>query len=154
MNIFIRKALINDSESINSFNKAMALETENLTLNEAIAKNGVHNLFNNPNYGYYIVAEIDAVIVGQLMITYEWSDWRNGLFLWIQSVYVLPKFRNKGIYRKLYNYILDESKKNSNVCGIRLYVERNNKNAREVYAKLGMEESDYTMYETDFVIKR
>ncbi len=153
MKIKIRKATLKDQNRINLFNKNMALETEQIKLNNNIAKKGVLNLFKNPKYGYYLVAEIDDVVVGQLMITYEWSDWRNGLFLWIQSVYVLPEFRNKGIYRKLYNYVLDESKKNSNVCGIRLYVEKNNKNAREVYAKLGMEESDYTMYETDFVIK-
>ncbi|MDA0986194.1 MAG: GNAT family N-acetyltransferase [Bacteroidetes bacterium] len=154
MNLKIRIATINDAGSINLFNKNMAMETEGIPLNEEIAKRGVENLFKNPNYGYYLVAELDGAVVGQLMITYEWSDWRNGLFLWIQSVYVLPQYRKLGIYKSLYTNILNEAKNNSNICGIRLYVEKHNNTAREVYSKLGMKESEYAMYETDFVIKR
>ncbi len=154
MNIKIRKATETDLNCIYTFNKNIAFETEHIFLDDEKIQNGVINLLKNPSYGYYIVAEIENKIVGQLMITFEWSDWRNGLFLWIQSVYVLPEFRNKGIYRTLYNYVLTNAKSNKNVCGIRLYVEKNNKTARSVYNKLGMNEAEYAMYETDFVIKR
>ncbi len=150
-NLIIRPASQEDMEQIIQFNQAMALETENKTLNPITLKAGVKNLFAQPQYGFYCVAEFEERIVGQLMITYEWSDWRNGLFWWIQSVYIHPDFRLKGIYRKLYDFILHESKKH-HVCGIRLYVDKSNLSAKKTYLKCGMEASHYDLFETDFVL--
>jgi GNAT superfamily N-acetyltransferase len=100
--IIIRKALIADAETIADFNIAMALETEGKELEYDTIHNGVNALFANPHYGFYIVAEVDDQIAGCLLVTYEWSDWRNGLFWWIQSVYIHPDYRRKGIYRTLW----------------------------------------------------
>ena len=147
----IRRAQKNDIPFITSFNQKMAKETENIQLDETILKNGVVSLFDQPQYGFYCVAEVDGRIVGQLMITYEWSDWRNGLFWWIQSVYIIPDFRGKGIYKQLHSFILKESSKHS-VCGIRLYVDKDNTNAKNVYKKCGMSMSHYDMFESDFVL--
>lgn len=148
--ILIRHAQRTDIPTIVSFNHEMAQETENKHLDETILWKGVTNLFDQPQYGFYCVAEYDGQIVGQLMITYEWSDWRNGLFWWIQSVYIHPDFRGKGIYRQLHEFILNESSKLP-VCGIRLYVDKNNLNAKNTYQKCGMTLSHYDMYETDFI---
>ena len=98
----IRFATPNDATIIADFNKAMALETENKILNDDTILQGAQNLISQPQYGFYVVAEIDNEIVGSLMITYEWSDWRNGDFWWIQSVYVAPEFRERGVFRALY----------------------------------------------------
>jgi GNAT superfamily N-acetyltransferase len=149
-NLIIRLALQQDKEQIIHFNQAMALETENKTLNPVTLKAGVENLFAQPQYGFYCVAEMEGRVIGQLMITYEWSDWRNGLFWWIQSVYIHPDFRRKGIYRKLYGFILNESKKHQ-VCGIRLYVYKGNLPAKNTYLKCGMSASHYDLFEADFV---
>ena len=89
-----------------------------------------------------------------MMVSYEWSDWRNGIFWWIQSVYVLPEFRVQKIYRTLYEYAVALAKEQQNVCGLRLYVEKENERAHHVYEKLGMTLTNYDMYEVDFVLKR
>jgi ribosomal protein S18 acetylase RimI-like enzyme len=94
------------------------------------------------------VAECDGRVVAGLMITYEWSDWRNGLFWWIQSVYVRPEFRRRGIYRKMYAHIRQAASMNGNVCGLRLYVERDNQSAQTTYASLGMSKTHYLIFET------
>jgi GNAT superfamily N-acetyltransferase len=100
--------------------------------------------------GYYVVAEKDGQVVGGLMITREWSDWRNGLFLWVQSLYVLPKYRRQGIYRKLYNYVKEmATEEEVPVRGIRLYVDKDNKTAQQVYETMGMEETNYMMFEEE-----
>jgi len=149
--VLIRLAQKTDIPSIVSFNQEMAQETENKHLDEALLRKGVTNLFDHPQYGFYCVAECNGQIVGQLMITYEWSDWRNGLFWWIQSVYILPDYRGKGIYRQLHTFILEESSTHS-VCGIRLYVDKDNTSAKNVYESCGMAKSHYDMFENDFVL--
>ncbi len=151
--IEIRRATISDIPTLVEYNKAMALETEGKNLDKKILAAGVKNLFKNPEFGFYLVAEMDIKIVGQLMITYEWSDWRNGMFWWIQSVYVNPESRGQGIYKRLYQSVLELAREKENVCGIRLYVDKTNLSAKKVYGACGMAEAHYDMYEVDFVLK-
>ena len=143
----IRIAKAEDANSLVEFNQAMALETEGKRLNADILKNGVEAVFYDKSKGFYVVAEEDEQIVGGLMVTFEWSDWRNGWFWWIQSVYILPDFRGKRIYSFLYEFVKNKAAEQGNVCGFRLYVEKENVNAQKVYEKLGMESSHYLMYE-------
>lgn len=143
----IRTANINDAASLVIFNQAMALETEGKRLESDTLKNGVEAVFDDDKKGFYVVAENDGVIVSGLMVTYEWSDWRNRWFWWIQSVYVAPNYRGKGVYRQLYDYVLEKAVEKNDVCGVRLYVEKGNHHAQKVYEKTGMEQSHYLMYE-------
>ena len=143
----IRIANFADTQSLVEFNQAMALETEGKRLDSDILKNGVEAVFYDKSKGFYVVAEEDEQIVGGLMVTFEWSDWRNGWFWWIQSVYILPDFRGKRIYSFLYEFVKNKAATQGNVCGFRLYVEKENVNAQKVYEKLGMESSHYLMYE-------
>ena len=145
--IVIRKALIADAETVTDFNSAMAFETEGKHLDDTTITSGVENLFKHPEYGFYIVAEAGNRIVGCLLITYEWSDWRNGLIWWIQSVYVHPDFRRQGIYRQMYTFIENLASFENNVRGFRLYVEKENISAQKTYKKLGMVETVYNIYE-------
>lgn len=142
----IRKARREDAPSIIDFQQKMAWETEEMTLPPVILSKGVYGVFEDPSRGQYYVAENDGVIVASLLITYEWSDWRNKNVWWFQSVYVLPGYRRSGIFRKMYSCIMDEAEKN-NVAGLRLYVESNNERARKTYEALGMGYEHYTMYE-------
>lgn len=144
--ITIRKAEPADAAHLVHFNQAMAWETESLKLDEDKIRAGVDGLFAKPQFGFYVVAEIENQVVGGLMITYEWSDWRNQVYWWIQSVYVLAEFRGQGIYKALYEGVKQLGREND-CCGFRLYVERSNHIAQEVYQKLGMKESHYLMYE-------
>lgn len=146
----VRKAIKTEAEILVQFNIAMALETEQKHLEEDKIRIGVKSLFDKPEYGFYLAAEMDGQIVGSLMITKEWSDWRNGLFWWIQSVYVLPEYRRTGVYRSMYRKIHDMAKNRPDVCGFRLYVEKENKPAQKTYSNLGMSETDYKMYEELF----
>ena len=125
----------------------MAQETEGVALIPDVIRQGVRALVEDPARGFYLVAESGGQVVGSLMITTEWSDWRNGLFWWIQSVYVLPNFRRQGIYRKLYEHVKELADMESHVCGFRLYVENENITAQEVYNSLGMGEAPYRIYE-------
>lgn len=143
----VRKAVAEDAASLVSFNQKMALETEGRHLDEAILKNGVEAVFADPNKGFYVVAEHDGDIIGGLLVTFEWSDWRNKWFWWIQSVYIVPEARGKSIYSRLYEFVKAEAAKQGDVCGFRLYVERENTHAQRVYEKLGMKNSVYFMYE-------
>ncbi|MFA6469348.1 MAG: N-acetyltransferase [Bacteroidota bacterium] len=152
--ITIRTAQRSDAETIAGFNVAMAKETEHFDLDAARTLRGVHGMLDDPHNGFYLVAESDNKIVGQLMITYEWSDWRNGVFWWIQSVYVAQEFRAQKVFRSLYDHVITLAKERGNVCGIRLYVEKDNERAQAVYKKLGMKTTDYQMLEVDFVLKR
>lgn len=147
LNLTIRKAQIDDAGTITNFNIAMAKETEDKDLEYDTIHNGVKNLFANPHYGFYIVTEVDGQIAGCLMVTYEWSDWRNGLFWWIQSVYIHPDYRRKGIYRTMYSFVKKLALKEKNICGFRLYVEKENINAQHAYTALGMTECQYKMFE-------
>ena len=143
----IRIATAADTASLVEFNQAMALETEGKTLDPQVLGRGVSAVFEDRARGFYVVAEADGRIVGGLMITYEWSDWRNAWFWWIQSVYIVPDARGRGVYRKLYEFVREQARQAGNVCGFRLYVEAENTNARSVYEKLGMEQSHYLVYE-------
>ncbi len=145
MNIRIAKA--EDVPDLVEFNQAMALETEGKRLETEVLQSGVAAVLNDSHKGFYVVAEDENKIVGGLMITFEWSDWRNNWFWWIQSVYILPEARGKKIYRQLYEFVKEKARENGSVGGFRLYVEKENANARRVYEKLGMESSHYLMYE-------
>jgi ribosomal protein S18 acetylase RimI-like enzyme len=145
----IRLANNQDSSALFEFNQAMALETEGKNLDAEMLKNGVQSVFKDEKKGFYAVAEENNQIIGGLMVTFEWSDWRNAWFWWIQSVYILPDFRGRGVYRLLYDFVKESATKAENVCGFRLYVEKENTKAQKVYEKLGMEQSHYLMYEEE-----
>ena len=149
MNLQIRKAAKEDASTIAVFNINMAFETEKKVLPEDIINEGVRKMLETPSLGFYLVAEVDGQIVGSLMVTTEWSDWRNGMFWWIQSVYVTQRFRKQGIYRAMYDYVKKLSDSEDNICGFRLYVEKQNVNAQETYKKLGMSETEYYLYEEE-----
>lgn len=143
----VRLASAADSDAFVRFNRAMALETENKELAEAVVVMGVRSVFDDPSRGFYVVADRAGEIVAALMVTFEWSDWRNANFWWIQSVYVTPEFRRKGMYRRLYDFVRERARDQGGVCGFRLYVERDNIGAQRAYESLGMSKSDYLMYE-------
>ncbi|CAN5325627.1 GNAT family N-acetyltransferase [soil metagenome] len=143
----IRVATSRDADALIEFNQAMALETEDKHLDPDVLGPGVRAVFGDPQKGFYVVAEDKGHIMGALMVTYEWSDWRNGWFWWIQSVYILPEARGRKIYSQLYRFVKDRAAEAGNVCGFRLYVESDNSHARRVYGNVGMEASHYLMYE-------
>jgi len=146
----IRMAGPEDGVCLAEFNRTMARETENRELPEAVIKAGVSHLLEHPEYGFYIVAEVGGRVAGCLLITYEWSDWRDGLFWWIQSVYVHPDFRRQGIYRRLHTFVREQARQRGGVCGIRLYVEKDNQAAQNAYATLGMLKTPYLIFEETF----
>jgi ribosomal protein S18 acetylase RimI-like enzyme len=148
--ILIRTAKAEDADSLVEFNQAMALETEGKHLDWQILQSGVEAVFHDERKGFYAVAESEGKICGGLMITYEWSDWRDSWFWWIQSVYVLPEFRGRRIYSRLYDFVKERAREKGDVCGFRLYVERENTKAQNVYKKLQMVESHYLMFEETF----
>ena len=141
---------IEDINSLVNFNIKMAKETENKILNKKIVTKGVSEVLTDTTLGYYVIAKNKNTILGSLMITYEWSDWRNGMFWWIQSVYVEKEYRQQGVYKKMYSYIKDKALKDNSCTGIRLYVEQENKIAQSVYTKLEMKETHYKLFEIDF----
>jgi len=144
----IRIARKEDVPSLVEFNQAMAYETEGMRLEDEVIGGGVAAVFEDARRGFYVVAEnADGKIVGGLMITYEWSDWRNSWFWWIQSVYILPEARGQKIYSRLYDFVKDLARERGDVFGFRLYVERENSHAQRVYDSVGMEETHYLMYE-------
>jgi GNAT superfamily N-acetyltransferase len=145
--ILIRFARPEDASALIEFNQAMALETEGKTLVEEKIASGVSAVFHDEKKGFYVVADDNGQIIGGLMVTFEWSDWRNAWFWWIQSVYILPDYRGQRIYSRLYEFIKTAALEAGNVCGFRLYVEHDNIRAQKVYQKLGMAESHYLMYE-------
>jgi len=151
--IRIRPASASDAGAIVAFNIAMARETEHLALDQDRVRQGVSALLGDPAKGFYVVAEVEGRVVGQTLITYEWSDWRNATFWWIQSVYVDPAYRRLGVFRRLYEYLLARARAGE-ACGLRLYVEENNDRARQTYESLGMRRAVYDFYEIDFVITR
>ncbi|MDP2884267.1 MAG: GNAT family N-acetyltransferase [Ignavibacteria bacterium] len=151
MKITIRQTTIADAPVIVRFNSLLAAETENKTLDQALLQKGVETILSDPSKGLYFLAEDDGIVVGQTMITYEWSDWRNGTFWWIQSVYVAQEGRGRGVFKSLYEHIHALARSRTDVCGLRLYVEENNARARQTYERLGMKQSHYRMYEVDFV---
>jgi GNAT superfamily N-acetyltransferase len=128
----------------------MALETESKHLPDDKIGPGVAAVFADETKGFYVVTESDAgSIVGGLMVTFEWSDWRNAWFWWIQSVYILPEARSTGLYRRMYDFVKQRAADGGNVCGFRLYVETENTHAQKVYYGVGMSRSHYLMYEEE-----
>jgi GNAT superfamily N-acetyltransferase len=142
----IRQATAADAQVIRDFQKAMALETENMTLDNDTVTLGVEAVFSDKGRGRYFVAETEGLIVASLLITYEWSDWRNSDIWWFQSVYVIPGFRRMGVFRMMYEFIREEAAKNG-IPGLRLYVETENSRAQKTYEAMGMNGSHYKMYE-------
>ena len=145
--MIIRKATVEDSASIVEFQLAMALETEQLQLHKPTVIKGVAAVFANSSKGSYYVAELDGKVAGSLLTTFEWSDWRNGMVLWIQSVYVLPEFRKRSIFSHLYRHIQQLVEADVNLRGIRLYADKTNTSAHRVYEHLGMTAEHYQMFE-------
>ena len=146
----IRKARLTDAAVLADFNSRLAWETEKLRLDPPTVGRGVRALLKAPARGTYFVAEQGGVILGQLLITYEWSDWRNGNFWWIQSVYVVAASRQGGVFRALFNHVEQRARSRREVCGLRLYVEKNNGRAQRAYDRLGMKHAPYEIYETSF----
>lgn len=156
--ISVRPARQEDVDSIVAFSTAMALETEGRRLDQTRLREGTLSLLASPERGFFMVAELpqgeQRQIVGQLMITFEWSDWRNAVFWWVQSVYVAPAWRRHGVYRTMHEHIVAKAKADPKVCGIRLYVDQENRTAKTVYQRVGLAPSAYAVYEQDFVLVR
>ncbi|WP_321346888.1 GNAT family N-acetyltransferase [uncultured Draconibacterium sp.] len=145
--MIIRQATQEDHKSLVDFQLAMAHETEGIELHRPTVELGVQAVLNDSAKGSYYVAETNGQVVASLLTTFEWSDWRNGTILWIQSVYVKPAFRRNGVYRKMYAHIKELVKQNNNLNGIRLYADKTNLPAQKTYENLGMNQDHYTMFE-------
>jgi len=145
----IRIAREEDIPALVEFNQSMALETEEKQLDEVVLTAGVSAVFSDQTKGFYVVTEASGTVAAGLMVTTEWSDWRNGWFWWIQSVYVRPEHRGIGLYGKMYEFVKSLASDAGNVCGFRLYVEKENERAQRVYEKLGMDRTYYLMYEQE-----
>ncbi len=150
MSYLIRPATAADTDVLVDFQQAMAEETEDKGLNTARLRSGISYLLEHPSEGFYLVAEADGMAAGSLMVTFEWSDWRNGRFWWIQSVYVHADHRRRGVYSALHEAIREQARTDPQGCGIRLYVEKENTAAQATYQALGMIETHYRLYEEEF----
>ena len=148
MPINIREANSNDLSILVNNNQALAQETESLELNKNILREGIKQALKRREC-HYFVAMMDGNVVGQSMITYEWSDWRNGVIWWIQSVYVLPRYRKQGVFRSLFLHIENLARSNPQVKAIRLYVMSNNNTGQRTYKNLGMYDSGYIVFEKE-----
>lgn len=145
--MIVREATTEDAGAIVEFQLKMAMETENLQLNQDTVNEGVQAVFNDVSKGTYYVAEKNGKVIASLLTTFEWSDWRNGTVLWIQSVFVLPEFRGNGVYKKMYQHIQHRVEKNDQLKGIRLYVDQTNLRAQKVYSRLNMSAEHYQLFE-------
>ncbi|NQU26974.1 MAG: GNAT family N-acetyltransferase [Candidatus Marinimicrobia bacterium] len=145
----IRNAQQTDHNIITNNNIALAWETEQSKLDQNIVAAGVKTAFSDSSKGFYLIAEINGNVAGQLMVTREWFDWCNKTIWWIQSVYVLPEFRSNGVYSSLYGQVLQLARNDGTINGIRLYVDADNENAKRIYQKSGMRKSHYLLYEFD-----
>ncbi|MEW6545171.1 MAG: GNAT family N-acetyltransferase [Nitrospirota bacterium] len=154
----VRYAGPEDVDTLVDFSAAMAKETEGRALDRERLRRGTLAVFESPDRGFYLVAEVGQgagrQVVGQLLVTYEWSDWRNATFWWIQSVYVHPAWRRRGVYRRLHETVLQWARERKDVCGIRLYVEGENRIAQAAYVRAGLAPSSYRVFEQDFVLPR
>jgi GNAT superfamily N-acetyltransferase len=144
----IREAVRSDANAIVRFNLAMAEETEGKRLSIPVLTAGVNSVFDDPSKGFYVVAEDGGRPVGSLLVTPEWSDWRNAFYWWIQSVYVEPASRNRGVYASLHRWVEGAARSAGRVCGLRLYVDAGNATARVVYERVGMRRSRYDFFES------
>ena len=147
MEIRTREADVTDAAGIAAFQRAMARETEEVELDAAVVDRGVRAVFDEPARGRYFVAEAEGRVIASLLITYEWSDWRDGNVWWIQSVYVRPEFRRRGVYAQMYEHVKGIAEHDPNVRGIRLYVDRRNASAQDVYRRCGMNGEHYLVFE-------
>lgn len=150
MSLQIRAAALTDLPELAAWNAAMAWETERKRLDPATLERGIRGVFEQPQRGFYLVAERDGVAVGSLLVTYEWSDWRCGDFWWIQSVYVVPAARRSGVFRALHAAVAERAR-DAGAVGLRLYVETENARAQATYEGLGMQRCHYFMYEASLV---
>jgi ribosomal protein S18 acetylase RimI-like enzyme len=148
MNLIIREAVKSDIVILAKNNQALANETENIDLNWNTILSGVSNALDREDC-HYFVAETNKMVVGQALITYEWSDWRNGLIWWIQSVFVSSNFRKQGVFRALFNHIKNLARNNPQVKALRLYVIQDNLSGKKTYEALGMKDSGYILYEKE-----
>lgn len=142
-----REARPEDAARIIEFQVAMARETEDLELDFETCRRGVEAVFQDPALGRYLVAEDQGRVIASTLITYEWSDWRNGMVWWIQSVYVVPEARRQGVYGGLYRFVQSLASSDQSVRGIRLYVDTRNTTAQQVYTRLGMNGEHYRVFE-------
>ncbi len=150
MNFTIRNATPADAAVIARYNSQIAEETEDGPLDSEVIGPGVEKILSDPSLGRYWVAESEGKIIGQLMVTYEWSDWRDGMMWWIQSVYVAERYRRSGVLAALYRHIELLAREENEVAGIRLYVEKNNLRAQRIYDNLGMDMTDYRIMQVEF----
>lgn len=150
----IRSAESRDLSSIVTFNAALASETEGRRLEQPLLEAGVQAVLADATKGFYVVMEHlpSGQIIGQLLITFEWSDWRNAVFWWLQSVYVHKEWRRRGVFKNLYEYVLQKAERQGNVAGLRLYVEQDNAAAQKVYDRAGLAAAPYRMFEKDFIL--
>lgn len=146
-NLIVRTATQKDLTTLTHFNQAMALETEQLQLDINTLTDGIRRVLENDEHGYYLVLEENKKVCASLMVTYEWSDWRNGKFWWIQSVYVKPGFRREGCFKTLYQKLKHDAERDDECVGLRLYVEKENINAQNTYLALGMHQTNYQLFE-------
>ena len=152
--IHIREATEDDRDVLVHFNEAMARETEAKALARDRVSAGVDAVLGDPSKGFYLIAAIRDHLAGSLLITSEWSDWRNAYFWWIQSVYVDPRYRRTGVYSALHRRVEDMARSRGDVCGIRLYVDRDNARAKVTYERLGLTKGRYDFYERMFDTER
>ena len=145
--MIVRKATTEDLNSIVEFQILMARETEEIVLDISIVTKGVLAVLNDKSKGQYYLAEIDNKIASSLLTTFEWSDWRNGTVLWIQSVFVLPEYRRMGVYRSMYSFVKKQVIKDPSLKGIRLYADKSNYQAHKTYKTLGMSPDHYITFE-------
>ncbi len=143
----IRRADVREAETLMRFQIAMARETEDLTLDEEVVRAGVEAVFQDPSKGEYWVAVVEGKVVGGLLVTREWSDWRCGTVLWIHSVYVPLEARGRGIFRSMYAALRQRVEARDDLMGLRLYVEKANRSAQAVYDAVGMSREHYDLYE-------
>jgi len=148
--IEIRFARPADIETIAAHNRAMAKETEKRVLDEDTVLAGTRALMQDHTRGFYLLAELEGRVAGQLMVTFEWSDWRNGAFWWIQSVYVRPPSRGRGVFGALFEYLTTEARSREDICGLRLYAAADNQRAKKTYRALGMQPTRYELFELEF----
>jgi GNAT superfamily N-acetyltransferase len=146
----IRKAGPADASVVTGFNAQLALETEGRLLDPGLLDAGVAAVLADSTRGIYWLAEVNRQVVGQLLITTEWSDWRNGWLWWIQSVFVKPEWRGRGVFQALYHFIEEQAAARPDTCGLRLYVDEENSRAKTAYEHLRHEETHYELFEVDF----
>jgi ribosomal protein S18 acetylase RimI-like enzyme len=145
--VSVRKSILADLKTLADFQQRLAKESESFELDLSTVKKGIQAMFDDPSRGTYFIAEVDGVIAGCHSVTYEWSDWRNGMVWWLQSVYVAEQFRKNGVFKAMYDNLQSLIKADPNVVGLRLYVDKSNAAAQKVYASIGMNGDHYAVFE-------